>query len=216
VCLAVKHPSGAQDQTDVSARQLRNCSCGAPSQTRGRVRRSQMLLAFASALIFTAVKISSTCHLYLQFYTSAFYTVVKSPVPCGHLIFTVLHVTLVCIGVGQNNRNTTDTIHISLLICSWTTFCLQYSCSPSCNVLLQVWRVSRGILYHSSRRTCSSCFRDGGVNVFLTPHSSLHDWTVPAVWMGHCRLGKLHHCLEITFGSWDAPGYPTCPHTPLQ
>jgi hypothetical protein len=26
---------------------------------------------------------------------------------------------------------------------------------------------------------------------------------------GHCRRGKLHHCSEITSGSWDAPDYPT-------
>jgi hypothetical protein len=33
---------------------------------------------------------------------------------------------------------------------------------------------------------------------------------------GHCHLGKLHHCSEITSGSWDVPYYPTYPHTPLQ
>jgi hypothetical protein len=33
---------------------------------------------------------------------------------------------------------------------------------------------------------------------------------------GHCCLGKLHHCLETASGPWDAPDYPTCPHTPLQ
>jgi hypothetical protein len=37
-----------------------------------------------------AVKISSTRHLYLQFYMSIFHTV-----GCGRLLFTVLHVTLV-------------------------------------------------------------------------------------------------------------------------
>jgi hypothetical protein len=26
-------------------------------------------------------------------------------------------------------------------------------------------------------------------------------------------LGKLHRCLEITSGSWDAPDYPACPYT---
>jgi hypothetical protein len=31
-----------------------------------------------------------------------------------------------------------------------------------------------------------------------------------------CRLGKLHHCSEITSGSWYALDYPTCQRTPLQ
>jgi hypothetical protein len=39
--------------------------------------------------------------------------------------------------VEQNNGNTTDTIHISLVIWCWATFCLQYSRSPW-NVLVQV------------------------------------------------------------------------------
>jgi hypothetical protein len=33
---------------------------------------------------------------------------------------------------------------------------------------------------------------------------------------GHCGLGKLHRCSEITPGLWDSPDYPTCPLTPLQ
>jgi hypothetical protein len=107
------------------------------------------------------------------------------------------------------------------------------------------WTVSRGILHHSSRRTPSRCFRDvGDGNLFLTlvskidqsgsvmfkcgdcagqgrcwsspSCSSNHDWTILAVWMGHCRLGKLHPCSEITSGSRDEPDYPTCPRTPLQ
>jgi hypothetical protein len=40
--------------------------------------------------------------------------------------------------VGQNNGNTTDTVHISLLIWCWTTFSLQYSHNPSWNGLVQV------------------------------------------------------------------------------
>jgi hypothetical protein len=55
--------------------ELRVCSCGAPSLTRGRVCRLQLLLTLTSAVIFTAVKISSTCHQYLQFYMSEFYIV---------------------------------------------------------------------------------------------------------------------------------------------
>jgi hypothetical protein len=42
------------------------------------------------------------------------------------------------IGVGQINGNTTDTLHISLLMWYWFTFCPQYSCSPSWNQLIQV------------------------------------------------------------------------------
>jgi hypothetical protein len=42
---------------------------------RRRVSRLQLLLTLASAVIFTDLKISSTCHLYLQFYMSAFYIV---------------------------------------------------------------------------------------------------------------------------------------------
>jgi hypothetical protein len=41
-----------------------------------RVCRVQLLLVLAIAVIFTAVKISSICHLCLQFYMSAFYTVI--------------------------------------------------------------------------------------------------------------------------------------------
>jgi hypothetical protein len=48
---------------------------GALSLMRGRICRLQLLLTLASAVIFTAVRISSTCHLYLQFYMSAFYKV---------------------------------------------------------------------------------------------------------------------------------------------
>jgi hypothetical protein len=39
---------------------------------------------------------------------------------------------------GQNTGNTTDTVHISLLISCWITFCLQYSLRPSWNGLVQV------------------------------------------------------------------------------
>jgi hypothetical protein len=66
--------SGVQDQIFVAVRQLRVCSCGAPS-LRERVCHLQLLLALASTVIFTAVKISSVCHLHLQFYMSAFYIV---------------------------------------------------------------------------------------------------------------------------------------------
>jgi hypothetical protein len=51
VCLGVKHPPGAQDQIFITIRQLRVCWCGAPSLTRGRVYRLQLLLTLASAVI---------------------------------------------------------------------------------------------------------------------------------------------------------------------
>jgi hypothetical protein len=51
VCLGMKHPSGAYDQIFITVRQLRVCSCGALSLTRGRVCRLQLLLAHASAVI---------------------------------------------------------------------------------------------------------------------------------------------------------------------
>jgi hypothetical protein len=40
-------------------------------------------------------------------------------------------------GIGQNNGNTTDAVHISLLIWCWTTVCLQFSHNPR-NGLIQV------------------------------------------------------------------------------
>jgi hypothetical protein len=43
----------------------------------------------------------------------------------------------------------------------------------------------------------------------MTEQFQLCEW-------GYFSLGKLHRCLEITSGSWDAPDYPTCPRTPLQ
>jgi hypothetical protein len=49
VCLRVKPPSGAQDQIFITVRELRVCSCGAPSLTRGRVCL-QLPLALARAV----------------------------------------------------------------------------------------------------------------------------------------------------------------------
>jgi hypothetical protein len=52
VCLGTKHPSGAYDQILIIVWQLRVCWFGAPSLTRGRVCRLQLLLVLASAVIF--------------------------------------------------------------------------------------------------------------------------------------------------------------------
>jgi hypothetical protein len=51
VSLGVKNPSVAQDQIFITVRQLRICSCGAPSLTRGRVCLLQLLLTLASTVI---------------------------------------------------------------------------------------------------------------------------------------------------------------------
>jgi hypothetical protein len=45
VCLGIKPPSGAYDQICITVRQLRVCWYGAPSLTRGRVCRLQLLLS---------------------------------------------------------------------------------------------------------------------------------------------------------------------------
>jgi hypothetical protein len=51
VCLGVTHPSGAYDQTFITVKQLRVCWHGAPSLTRERVCRLQLLLDLASPVI---------------------------------------------------------------------------------------------------------------------------------------------------------------------
>jgi hypothetical protein len=51
-CLGTKHPFGAYDQILIIIWQLGVCWFGAPSLTRGRVCRLQLLLALASAVIF--------------------------------------------------------------------------------------------------------------------------------------------------------------------
>jgi hypothetical protein len=75
VYFGVKPPSEAHDQIFVTVRQLLFCRCGAPSLTRGRVCRLQLLLYLSSTVIFTAVIVSRTCYLHSQFYISAFYIV---------------------------------------------------------------------------------------------------------------------------------------------
>jgi hypothetical protein len=51
-CLGIKHPSGVYDQIFITVNQFQVCWCGALSVTRGRVCRSQLLLALSSAVIF--------------------------------------------------------------------------------------------------------------------------------------------------------------------
>jgi hypothetical protein len=68
VRLRIKHPSGAYDQIFISLRQLRVCWFGAPSLTRGRVCRLQLLLALASAVIFYCLRFE-TC-LFVASYDS--------------------------------------------------------------------------------------------------------------------------------------------------
>jgi hypothetical protein len=66
VCLGIKHPSRAQDQIFVSVRQLRVCSCGALSVTRGRVCRLQLLLALASGVILESESPGTCDHILLS------------------------------------------------------------------------------------------------------------------------------------------------------
>jgi hypothetical protein len=67
VYLGVKPHLRPKTRFFVTVGQLQVCLCGVPSLTRGQVCCLQLLMALASAVIFTMVKISSTCHLYLQF-----------------------------------------------------------------------------------------------------------------------------------------------------
>jgi hypothetical protein len=66
VCLGIKHPSGAYDQIFVTARQLRVCSCGEVSLTRGWVCRLQLLLALASAVILGSKSFGTRDHILLS------------------------------------------------------------------------------------------------------------------------------------------------------
>jgi hypothetical protein len=63
VYLGVKHPSGAYDQIFITVRQLRVCWCGAPSLTRGRVCRLQLLLVLTSAVILGPESRGSRDHI---------------------------------------------------------------------------------------------------------------------------------------------------------
>jgi hypothetical protein len=114
------------------------------------------------------------------------------------------------IGVGQNNGDTTDTVHISLLIWCWTTFSTSTATSFSewtltsfeqtvmefytilleeyLQVALEILEV--GICF-SSLQNWKECLNDvqcddyaGQGRCWFSPScSSNRDWTVPAVWI---------------------------------
>jgi hypothetical protein len=66
VCLGTKHPSGAYDQILIIVWQLRVSWFGAPSLTRGRVCRLQLLLVLASAVIFCSESRRTRGHILLS------------------------------------------------------------------------------------------------------------------------------------------------------
>jgi hypothetical protein len=66
VCLGIKHPSGAYDQSFITVRQLLVCWCGAFPLTRGRVCRLQLLLALASAFILGSESLGTRDHILLS------------------------------------------------------------------------------------------------------------------------------------------------------
>jgi hypothetical protein len=73
VYLGIKHPSGAYDQIFIIVWQLRVCCFGAPSLTRGRVCRLQLLLALASAVFSGPSPLGLETIFYcLRFETSLF------------------------------------------------------------------------------------------------------------------------------------------------
>jgi hypothetical protein len=66
VCLGVNHPSEAYDQIFITVRQLRVCSCGALSMTKGRVCRLQLLLVLASEVILGSESRGTRDHILLS------------------------------------------------------------------------------------------------------------------------------------------------------
>jgi hypothetical protein len=63
VCPGIKYPSGAYDKILITVRQLRVCWCGAFCLMRGRVCRSQLLLALASAVILMSESLGTRDHI---------------------------------------------------------------------------------------------------------------------------------------------------------
>jgi hypothetical protein len=61
-----KVPSGVQDQIFVTGRQLRVYSCGAPSLTRGRFCRLQLLLVLASTVVLGSESRGTHDHILLS------------------------------------------------------------------------------------------------------------------------------------------------------
>jgi hypothetical protein len=66
VCLGIKHTSGAYDQIFIIVWQLRVCWFGAPSLTRGRIYRLQLLLALASAVFLGSESLGTREHILLS------------------------------------------------------------------------------------------------------------------------------------------------------
>jgi hypothetical protein len=66
VCLGNKLPSGAYDKIFITVRQLRVCWCGAPTLTRRRVCRLQLLLVLASAVIVGPESSGTRDHILLS------------------------------------------------------------------------------------------------------------------------------------------------------
>jgi hypothetical protein len=66
ICLGIKHPSGAYDQILIIVRQLRVCWFGAPSLTRGRICRLQLLLVLASAVFLGSESLGTRDHILLS------------------------------------------------------------------------------------------------------------------------------------------------------
>jgi hypothetical protein len=71
VCLGVKHPLGAYDEIFIIVRQLRVCWCGAPSLTRERICRLQLLLILASAVILGPESSGNRDHILLSQFRGA-------------------------------------------------------------------------------------------------------------------------------------------------
>jgi hypothetical protein len=68
VCLGIKHPSRAYDKIFITVRQSRICWCGALSLTRGWVRRLQLLLGLASAVILGSESRGTCDHVVTKFF----------------------------------------------------------------------------------------------------------------------------------------------------